>query len=54
MRPPSHKQFTLVLPVQTHLSHFNLGSLIHLMVALMFLSGLNLRDVGIHMAYFYN
>ncbi|KAK4807064.1 hypothetical protein QYF61_018405 [Mycteria americana] len=31
-----------MLPVQIHLSHFNLSSLIHLLVALMFLSGLTL------------
>jgi len=46
MGPPSYKEFTLMLPVQLHLSHFNLGTLIHLVVVLMFLSGLmpRLRD----------
>ena len=43
-----------MLPVQIHLSHFNLGSLIHLVVVLMFFSGLTLRDVGVHMVHFYS
>jgi len=38
--PPIYKQFTLMLPVQIHLSHFSLGSLIHLVVVLMFFCGL--------------
>jgi len=54
MGPPSYKQFTLMLPVQIHLSHFNLGSLIHLVVVLMFLSGPTLRNVGVHVTDFYN
>jgi len=54
MGPLSHKQFTLLLPVEIHLSHFNLGSLIHLLVVLIFLSGPTLGYVGIHMTYFYN
>ncbi|GAB0208643.1 hypothetical protein GRJ2_003330000 [Grus japonensis] len=40
--------------VQIHLSHFNLGSLIHLLVVLMFLSDLTLGYVGIYVTYFYN
>jgi len=32
-------QLIHMLPVQIHLSHFNLSSLIHLLVVLMFLSG---------------
>jgi len=44
----------LRLPVLIHLNHFNLGSLIHLLVVLMFLSGPNLRDVGVHVTDFYN
>ena len=54
MGPPSYKEFTLLLPVQIHLSHFNLGSLIHLVVVLMFFSGLTLRDVGVHLTDFYS
>ena len=54
MGPPSYKQFTLLLPVQIHLSHFNLSSLIHLVVVLKFFSGLKLRDVGVHVMDFYN
>jgi len=52
--PPSYKEFTLMLPVQIHLSHFNLGSLIHLVVVLMFFSGTTLSDMGVHMMHFYN
>ncbi|GAB0209413.1 pol-like protein ENS-3 [Grus japonensis] len=52
--PPSYEQFTLTLPVQIHLGHFNLGSLIHLLVVLMFLSGLTLGYMGIYMTYLYN
>ncbi|GAB0208727.1 tyrosine-protein kinase Fer [Grus japonensis] len=38
-----------------HLSHFDLGSLIHLLVLLMFLSsGPTLEYVGIYMTYLYN
>ena len=37
-----------------HLSHFNLSSLIYLVVVLMFLSGSKLRDVGVHVTHFYN
>ena len=44
---------TLVLPVLIHLSDFNLGSLIHLLVVLLFLSGLTLRDVDIHPMHLY-
>jgi len=54
MGPLSYKEFTLMLPVQIHLSHFNLSSLIHLVVVLMFFSGPTLRDVGIHVTDFYN
>jgi len=54
MGPPSYKQFTLMLSVQMHLSHFNLGSLIHLVVILMFLSGPTPRNVGVHVMHFYN
>ena len=54
MGPPSYKQFTLMLPVQIHLSHFNLGSQIHLVVVLMFFSGPTLRDMGIHVTDFYS
>jgi len=54
MGPPSYKKFTLMLPVQIHLSHFSLGSLIYLVVILMCLSGLTVRDVGVHMAHFYS
>jgi len=54
MGPLTYKEFTLMLPVQNHLSHFNLGSLIHLVVVLMFVSGPTLRDVGVHMTDFYN
>ncbi|KAK4810559.1 hypothetical protein QYF61_004522, partial [Mycteria americana] len=39
---------------QIHLSHFNLSSLIHLLVVLMFLSGLTLGNVSIYVTYFYN
>jgi len=53
MCPPSYKEFTLLLPVQIHLGHFSLGSLIHLLVVLMFLSDLILRDMGIHMTHLY-
>jgi len=52
--PLSHKQFTLMLPVQIHLSHFSFSSLMHLLGVLMFLSGLTLEYRGIHMMYFYN
>jgi len=54
MGPPSYKEFTLMLPVQIHLSHFNLSSLIYLVVVLMFFSGPTLRHVGIHVMDFYN
>jgi len=54
MGPSNYKQFTLMLPVQIHLSHFNLGSLIHLLAVLMFLSGPTLGYMGIHITYFYN
>ena len=54
MGPPSYKQFTLMLPVQIHLNHFNLGSLIHLVVVVVFFSGPTLRDVGVHVAHYYN
>ncbi|KAK4817965.1 hypothetical protein QYF61_003485 [Mycteria americana] len=37
-----------------HLSHFNLSSLIHLLVVLMFLSGLTLEYMSIYVTYFYN
>ncbi|KAK4829983.1 hypothetical protein QYF61_008114 [Mycteria americana] len=40
--------------VQIHLSHFNLSSLIHLLVILLFFSGPVLGYVGIYMTYFYN
>ena len=43
-----------MLPVQIHLSHFNLSSLIHLLIVLRFLSGLILGYVGIYVLYFYN
>jgi len=43
-----------MLPVQIHLSRFNLGSLIHLLVVLMFLCGLTHVDVRIHVMQFYN
>ena len=32
MGPPSYEEFTLMLLVQIHLSHFNLSSLIYLVV----------------------
>ena len=48
----SYKKFTLRLPV--HLSHFNLGSRIYLLVVLMFLSGPTLGYMGIHVTHFYN
>jgi len=54
MGPPNYKQFMPVFPVQSHLSHFNLGSQIHLLVVLIFLTGLTLMDVGIHMMHFYS
>jgi len=54
MGPPSYKEFTLMLPVQMNLSHFNLGSLIHLVIVLMFFSGPNLRDLSVHVMDFYN
>ncbi|GAB0183048.1 ribonuclease H-like [Grus japonensis] len=40
--------------VQIYLSHFNLSSLIHLLVVLMFLSDPTLGYMGIYMTYFYN
>ena len=54
MGPPSYEQFTLTLPVQIHLSHFDLGSLIQLLVVLMFLCGPTLGYMGIYMTYLYN
>ena len=45
MGPLSYKEFTLMSPVQIHLSHFSLSSLIHLVVVLMFLSGPSPRDM---------
>ena len=54
MGPPNNKEFTLMLPVKIHLSHFNLGSLIHPVVVFIFLSGLTLKDVGVHVTHFYN
>ncbi|GAB0183211.1 hypothetical protein GRJ2_000786400 [Grus japonensis] len=53
MSPTSYKQFTLMWPVQIHLSHFNLSSLIHLIVVLMFLNGLTLGYVGTYVTRFY-
>jgi len=50
----SYKEFTLMLLVQIHLSHFSLSSLIHLVVVLMILSRPTLRDVGIHVTHSYN
>ncbi|GAB0206380.1 mitochondrial enolase superfamily member 1 [Grus japonensis] len=47
----------VILPLYSaliHLSHFNLGSLIHLLVVLMFLSGPTLGYMGIYMTYLYN
>lgn len=52
MSPTSYKQFTLMLPVQIHLSHFNLSSLIHLIVVLTFLNGLTLGYVGTYVTCF--
>jgi len=52
--PLSYKQFILMMPVQIHLSHFSPGSLTHVVVVLMLLSGLTLRDMGIHVTHFYN
>ena len=43
-----------MLPVHIHLSHFNLGSLIHLLVVLMFLSGLTLGYMDVHVTHFWN
>jgi len=43
-----------MLPVQIDVSHFNLSSLIHLLVVLMFFSGLTLGYIGIHVIYIYN
>ncbi|KAK4831081.1 hypothetical protein QYF61_015279 [Mycteria americana] len=43
-----------MLPVQIHLGHFSLSSLIHLLVVLMFFSGLTLGYVGIYVTYFYD
>jgi len=43
-----------MFPVQIPLRHCSLSSLIHLVVVLMFLSGLTIRDTGIHMTYFYS
>ncbi|KAK4806906.1 hypothetical protein QYF61_012627 [Mycteria americana] len=40
--------------VQIHLSHFSLSSLIHLLVLLMFSSGLTPGYVSIYVTYFYN
>ncbi|GAB0203508.1 ankyrin repeat domain-containing protein 55 [Grus japonensis] len=40
--------------IQIHLSLFNLGSLIHLLVVLMFLSDPTLGYVGIYVTYFYS
>ncbi|KAK4806792.1 hypothetical protein QYF61_005588 [Mycteria americana] len=40
--------------IQIHLSHFNLSSLIHLLVVLMFLSGLTLGYMSTYVTYFYN
>ena len=54
MGPSSYKQFTLMLPIQIHLSHFNLSNLIYLVVVLMFFSGPNPRDVGVHVMDFYS
>ncbi|KAK4811150.1 hypothetical protein QYF61_019781 [Mycteria americana] len=41
-------------PSTVHLSHFNLSSLIHLLVVFMFLSGLTLGYMSIYATYFYN
>lgn len=38
MSPLSQKYFTLILPVQMHLRHFYLGSLVHLFIVAMFFS----------------
>ncbi|KAK4807054.1 hypothetical protein QYF61_018395 [Mycteria americana] len=40
--------------VQIHLSLFNLSSLIHLLIVLMFLSGPTLGYLSIYVTYFYN
>jgi len=54
MGPPSHKEFILMFSVQIHLRYFNLGSMIHLLVVLMFLSVPVLGDTGTRVTYFYN
>lgn len=41
-----------MLPVQIHLNHFSLSSLIHLMVVLLYFSGLAPGYVSIYMKYF--
>ena len=50
----SHKFFILTLPVQIHLSHLNLSSLIHLLLFLMFFSGLALGYMSTYTTYFHN
>lgn len=42
-----------MLPVQIHLRHFHLGSLIHLFIVAMFFSSLTLGYVAVCMGYFY-
>jgi len=54
MDPLSYKKFTLMLPVQIHLSHFSLSSLIHLVVVLMHFSSPSLKEVGTHTMYSYS
>lgn len=41
-----------MLPVQINLSHFSLSSLIHMMVVLLFFSGLAPGYMSIYMKYF--
>ena len=54
MGPANHKLFTLMLPVQIYLRHLDLGSLIHLLVVLMFFSGPTLGYMSIYTTYFHS
>ncbi|KAK4811328.1 hypothetical protein QYF61_024464, partial [Mycteria americana] len=52
MAPQRELSQTTGLIFQIHLSLFNLSSLIHLLVVLMFLSGLTLGYMSIYVTYF--
>lgn len=54
MSPPSQKKFILVLPVCIYLRHFNFGSLIYVLIAVILIISSTLRHMCIHMMNFHD